>query len=75
MPGRMTLDRAMIKVLEGRGWMSLDDVAAEIAEQQLYVRRDGAPAEGAQIRRRAVQSNGIHLDTFEVTDGKIRLRQ
>lgn len=74
-PGKMTLDKAMIEVLQGRGWVSLDAVAAEIAKRDLYVRKDGTQAEGTQIRRRAVQSNGRHLETFEVAHGKIRLRQ
>ena len=74
MPGKLTLDAAMVRVLKGRGWMSLEDVASEIAENDLYVRRDGTRAEGSQLRRRAVQSEGRHLDTFEVAGGKIRLR-
>jgi hypothetical protein len=69
------LHQAMEDVLRGQGFMSLDQVAQQIALRGLWRRpSDGAYPDAAQIRRRAVQSNGRHLERFEVTGNQIRLR-
>lgn len=75
MSSQMPLHDAMLKVLEGRGWMLLEDVAAEIAAHGWYTRRDGSSADGKQLHRRAVQSNGRYVHLFEVNEGMIRPRR
>jgi hypothetical protein len=69
------LHEAMEDVLRGQGWLSLDEVARRNAERGLWRRpSDQKFPDAAQIRRRATQSNGRHLDRFEVSAGRIRLR-
>lgn len=72
MPGKAvpTLHEAMEVVLRGRGWMSLQDVADEIAARDLWVRpKDGQPPSSSQIRRRVAQSHGLYQDRFELGPG------
>lgn len=65
-----TLHEAMAVVLRGRGWMSLEDVADEIASQGLWLRpSDGRPPQAAQLRRRVAQSHGLYQDRFELGEG------
>jgi hypothetical protein len=74
----MTVDflhEAMEDILRGQGWLSLDEVARRNAERGLWRRpSDQKFPDAAQIRRRAVQSDGRHLERFEVSAGQIRLR-
>lgn len=69
------LHEAMEEILRGQGWLSIQEVAERNAARGLWRRpSDGAFPDSGQIRRRAVQSNGRHLDRFEVSAGQIRLR-
>jgi hypothetical protein len=74
MPGRLTLHDAMVVVLDGEEWLSLDEVAERIAVGDLYRRGDGEFARGDQVRRRAVQSDGRYRHLFEVDGRQIRLK-
>jgi hypothetical protein len=74
---QMTLNRAMVVVLEshGGGWMDRDEIAAEIAERDLYRQCSGGFAPSDQLRLRARHPSYRHL--FEISDpraSRIRLR-
>lgn len=71
----MYLHQAMEDILSGQGWLSLEEVARRNAARGLWRRpTDGGFPDARQIRRRAVQSQGRHLDRFEVKASQIRLR-
>lgn len=72
---RVKLHEAMAEILQGRGWMSLDDLAQEIASRDLYQRKDGKHPEGSQLRWRARGSSGRYRTLFEVDGSRIRLLQ
>lgn len=72
-PRRPTLHDAMAQVLResGGGWMPTYEVAQEIAERQLYRRRDQGVVDPAQVRARAAR----YPATFEgSSDGTNRIR-
>ncbi|MDO8213536.1 hypothetical protein [Conexibacter sp. CPCC 206217] len=75
---RRALDSAMVMVLEahGGGWMDRDEIAAEIAERDLYRKLNGEHPPSDQLRLRARHSHYRHL--FELSDdraSRIRLRR
>ncbi len=69
-----TLHKAMLTVLEGAGWLSLDETARRIAERDLYRKRNGGVATAAQVHARATGSGGRYAALFEVAEGRIRTR-
>ena len=69
-----TLHGAMLIVLNGAGWLSLDETAARVAELGLYWKRNGEAATAGQIRARATAADGRYTELFEVSDSQIRLR-
>ena len=65
------LHEAMEDILRGQGWLSLEEVARRNAAQGLWRRpTDSSFPDARQLRRRAVQSQGRHLDRFEVEGAK-----
>lgn len=64
------LHDAMEIVLRGRGWLTLEDVAQEIADRGLWIRpSNGKPPDAKQVRRRVAQSKGLYQDRFELGEG------
>lgn len=71
----MHLHDAMEEILRGQGWLSLEEVARRNAARGLWQRpTDGSFPDAEQIRRCAIQSQGRHLERFEVKTSQIRLR-
>ena len=72
---RLTLHEAMELVLTEHPShaMSVRDLAREINERELYVKRDRSPVEPNQIHARA--SSKTYADRFEKKDGTVTLRR
>ena len=66
----MTLPSAIVYLLASAGYgMKTEQIASEINERKLYVRRDGQPVTDKQVYA-VVMS---HPETFVKADGRIRL--
>jgi hypothetical protein len=69
---QLTLHEAMALVLRtARGGMSAPELAGEVGRRHLYRRRDGRPAEPAQIHARV----NAYASMFERRGGRIVLRE
>lgn len=66
----MTLPEAIVYLLASAGYgMKTEQIAREINERGLYVRRDGKPVSDKQIYAIVMS----HPETFVKADGRIRL--
>ena len=66
----MSLPEAIVYLLASVGYgMKTDQIAREINERRLYVRRDGQPVSDKQVYA-VIMS---HPETFVKADGRIRL--
>ena len=66
----MKLEEAIVYVLASSGYgMKTEQIACEINDKRLFVRRDNAPVDGKMVYA-VVMS---HPDTFCKSDGRIRL--
>ena len=66
----MSLPEAIVYLLASAGYgMKTDQIAREINERRLYLRRDGKPVSDKQIYA-VIMS---HPETFVKADGRIRL--
>lgn len=66
----MSFPEAIVYLLASAGYgMKTDQIAREINERRLYVRRDGQPVSDKQVYA-VIMS---HPETFVKADGRIRL--
>lgn len=66
----MSLPEAIVYLLASAGYgMKMEQIAREINERGLYVRRDGKPVSDKQIYAIVMS----HPETFVKADGRIRL--
>lgn len=66
----MSLPEAVVYFLASAGYgMKTDQIAREINERRLYIRRDGQPVSDKQIYATVM----AHSETFVKADGRIRL--
>lgn len=66
----MTLPEAIVYLLASAGYgMKTEQIAREVNERGLYVRRDGKPVSDKQIYAIVMS----HPETFVKADGRIRL--
>ncbi len=71
----MSLPEAIVYLLASAGYgmktdgMKTDQIAREINERRLYVRRDGQPVSDKQVYAVIM----AHPETFVKSDGRIRL--
>ena len=66
----MSLAEAIVYLLASVGYgMKTDQIAREINERRLYVRRDGQPVSDKQVYAIVMS----HPETFVKADGRIRL--